>query len=421
MRLGRIIALITTLLLIGCVLIVAIYRSPLTPGLDVIAVNDIAESLAERWGQLEPEELPGLQYGLDYVVLDTDGNKRTATRKGLAESLTAAIGNRDTIVDIARDGQPLGKLLLHNPSIEQEQQDRHARLISLVTMLLLVALFCVAYALYLNRTMLRPFRKLQAFARHVAMGNLDLPLEVERGNPFGAFTESFDLMREELGKARENERAANQSKKELVASLSHDIKTPVASIKAVSEIMMVKAENPAEHKQLAVINAKADQINTLITNLFSATLAELQQLEVTQVELTSLVVTELIQEANYNGRAAVAAIPECIILADRQRLLQVIDNILSNAAKYAGTAIEVTGHISGAYLELDFRDYGSGVPDHELPLLTHKFYRGGNAARISGAGLGLSICQDLMSKMSGGIQFRNTGNGFAVLLLLQLV
>lgn len=420
MRLGRIIAFITALLLIGCALLVGAYRSPLVSGLDVVAVNDIAESLAERWAQLEPAELPGLQYGLDYVVLDTGGNKRIATREGLAESLTAAIGNRDTIVDITRDGQPLGKLLLHNPSIEQERQDRHVRITSLVTILLLVALFCVAYALYLNRTMLRPFRKLQAFARHVAMGNLDLPLEVERGNPFGAFTESFDLMREELGKARESERAANQSKKELVASLSHDIKTPVASIKAVSEIMMMKAENPTERKQLAVINAKADQINTLITNLFSATLAELQQLEVTQTELTSLVVTELIQEADYNGRAAVAPIPECIILADRQRLLQVIDNILGNAAKYAGTSIDVTGHIHGPYLELDFRDYGSGVADHELPLLTRKFYRGANAARTSGAGLGLSICQDLMSQMCGAIQVRNTGNGFAVLLLLHL-
>ena len=81
-----------------------------------------------------------------------------------------------------------------------------------------------AWAVYCSR--LTPFRKLRRFARDVAAGNLDIPLEMDSYGSFGAFTESFGLMREELKKARENERAADQSKKELVASLSHDINTP---------------------------------------------------------------------------------------------------------------------------------------------------------------------------------------------------
>ena len=62
---------------------------------------------------------------------------------------------------------------------------------------------------------------------------------MDRENVFGAFTESFDLMRHELRRARERERRASQSKKELVAKLSHDIKTPIASIRAVAEVMAV--------------------------------------------------------------------------------------------------------------------------------------------------------------------------------------
>lgn len=97
-----------------------------------------------------------------------------------------------------------------------------------------IVLLAVSYGLllilYLNY--IKPFRELQEFTTQIAKGNLELPLPIRRNNFFGAFTESFDLMREELKQARESEYQANISKKELIAELSHDIKTPVATIKA---------------------------------------------------------------------------------------------------------------------------------------------------------------------------------------------
>jgi signal transduction histidine kinase len=254
----------------------------------------------------------------------------------------------------------------------------------------------------------------------VAAGELDFPLEMDKGNQFGAFTESFDLMRDELAKARENERLANESKKELVASLSHDIKTPVASIKAVSEIMSVKSQNEEEKRQLAIINAKADQINTLITNMFNATLEELQRLSVTVTEESSAMLYDIIKNADYNGSASISHIPECIMLADPQRLQQVVDNIISNSYKYAGTSINVTAVIKDQYLEIEFRDYGQGVSSEEIPLLFHKFYRAKNSSGKNGAGLGLYISKYLMNKMDGNIGCRNTGDGFAVTVKLYI-
>ena len=98
-----------------------------------------------------------------------------------------------------------------------------------VFLCILIAAFALAGVwlyFYCERSILFPFRKLQGFARHIASGNLDVPLEMDKNNLFGAFTESFDLMRNELSNAKENERKADRSKKELVASLSHDIKRP---------------------------------------------------------------------------------------------------------------------------------------------------------------------------------------------------
>lgn len=114
----------------------------------------------------------------------------------------------------------------------------------------------------------------------MAAGNLDVPLEMDKQNIFGPFTESFDLMRSELKRSKKNEYLANQSKKELVASLSHDIKTPVASIQAITELMLVQQTDEAVRKSLTTINDKAKQITALVTDLFHASLEELQKLKV---------------------------------------------------------------------------------------------------------------------------------------------
>jgi signal transduction histidine kinase len=274
--------------------------------------------------------------------------------------------------------------------------------------------------IYYTKTIIKPFRKLQDFAQRIAAGNLDIPLEMDRNNLFGAFTESFDLMREELNRAKENERNADRSKKELVASLSHDIKTPVASIKAVTELMPVKTQDEKEQKQLETIHAKAEQINSLITNMFHATLEELQALSVNSIEFQSTALPNLIRNADYERRVLPFSIPNCIILTDSLRLQQVFDNIVSNSYKYAGTDIEVNSFFYNSFLVIEIIDYGKGVSDDELPLLMNKFYRGKDSNPKSGYGLGLYISKYLLEQMSGELHCENRLNGFCVKLQLKL-
>ena len=283
-----------------------------------------------------------------------------------------------------------------------------------------IAVAGICLFIYCEQRVLRPFRRLQRFARDVASGNLDIPLEMDKQGNFGAFTESFDLMREELKRARENERAADRSKKELVASLSHDIKTPIASIKAATELMLISAKGEKERTQLERIEAKTEQIDTLITDLFHATLEELQALSVTVAEVPSTDIHRLVQNADYKGLVKPFRVPDCIIQADLVRLGQVLDNIIGNSYKYASTDISLRAEIEGAFLIIDIEDHGAGVPDDDLPLIRTKFYRGKNADEKSGYGLGLYISEFLMSNMSGELQCENREGGFAVILALKL-
>lgn len=96
-----------------------------------------------------------------------------------------------------------------------------------------VTIFLVILFLYIYLNVIRPFNRLNEFASQVAAGNLDLPLEFERNNMFGAFTWAFDSMRLEIRKARACEKEAIENNKTVIATISHDIKTPIASIRAL--------------------------------------------------------------------------------------------------------------------------------------------------------------------------------------------
>ncbi|MNI21767.1 Alkaline phosphatase synthesis sensor protein PhoR [compost metagenome] len=385
---------------------------------DTVAINEIVKQVESHWERIDQGNYSNLNQ--QFVVMDTNEKVLFATADHLYTTLNEGIKNRDSIVDVVVNGTIVGKVIVHNNSNNVLKQWQEKLTIVMVVTFSAVALLCLAYVRYLNRIVVRPFNKLKDFAQNVAHGNLDIPLDMDRNNLFGAFSESFDMMREELAAARQSEYLANRSKKELVASLSHDIKTPVASIKAVSEWMLVLATNEKERKQLNTIYAKAEQIHLLVTDMFHATLEELDELKVTVVDEHSSVLQRLIENSNYYDKIECGDIPECMISTDVARLQQVFDNVLSNSYKYANTPVRITQQIVGPYLEVKIMDYGRGVSEDELPLLFNKFYRGDHVERQTGTGLGLYISKYLMEKMQGYITCYNRTDGFTVTLQIPL-
>lgn len=378
---------------------------------DAVAVNEVVHTVQDHWYDLEHHMNTA---SLDYVVLDREGSVRFRTAPGLSESLHDAIVHRDTILDIEVDGQIKGRIILYNDSTQCLQIQKQTIIHVLVIAILLQCCICIGYTLYLEHTVIKPFHRLKGFAERVAGGNLDVPLVMDRRNLFGAFTESFDIMRSELKRARIAEAEANASKKELVAKLSHDIKTPVASIKAASEVGAALTDNERQRDNYTQIIRKADQINTLVTNLFTATLEELQQLTVTPSDLGSDALKTLLENSDYLHRAAIPAIPDCLLYADPLRLQQVFDNIFANSYKYADTPIDVTVAKDGRRLVVAVEDCGGGVRADELPLLKEKFWRGSNAGHTEGAGLGLYISDYFMEEMHGELLVKNGVSGLRV-------
>lgn len=370
----------------------------------------------------EEEHGSGSGVVYDYTVLSGDNRVLASFGPSAALSLEEAIRHHDAVMDVPDGEGNYGKVLIAAGYEEALAAERRNMVFLVWGMFGMLAVALTGYGIYLDRKLYRPFAGLQSFARHIAMGNLDVPLPMDRDHVFGAFTESFDIMREELAAARQKEEEANRSKKELVASLSHDIKTPVTSIKLISELLLVTEKGTPAAGKVKTIYDKAEQIDRLITDMLHATLEDLGELKVRPEEKASSILEPMIQNADYDGKVSMDPVPGCLLWFDPLRLEQVIDNIINNAYKYAGTEITVIPELLKDGLRIQFKDYGEGVPEEELPKLIQKFYRGSNShvSGKSGSGLGLYLSHRLMEQMGGELQYYNWDHGFCVEIFIRL-
>lgn len=289
---------------------------------------------------------------------------------------------------------------------------------------------CILFALgvfgYVYFAVLRPFDKLKGFAEKIAQGNFDIPLEYERSNYFGEFTWAFDSMRREITKARSCEREAVENNKTVIATLSHDIKTPIASIRAYAEGLEANLDGTPEkrRKYLAVIMKKCDEVSRLTNDLFLHSLSDMDKLKIIPetFELCGFIensVTEIAAEHNdVNFKK-----PDftAVVNADKNRLMQITENLINNGRKYAKTDIDVFITMSDGVVMIHFRDFGKGIPDEDMPFIFDKFYRGKNCGSEQGSGLGLYIVKYITEQMGGNILLQNHSDGLEATVILPVV
>ncbi|MDR1513426.1 MAG: HAMP domain-containing histidine kinase [Propionibacteriaceae bacterium] len=390
---------------------------------DLPVLNDVASRLARDVALVgEPgHDLPRPVGAPPYAVLDADGRLLAATGPEAARTLAEAISRRDAVLDL-RDGDRLVGQVLFATGADAALADQARRLRWAFTALAVaLAAAALVWLARLDRALLRPFREMTDFARRVAAGDLDAPLRMDRANAFGAFTEAFDLMRQELAGSRDRERRADRAKKELLASLGHDMLTPVASIKAVAELMAARNRDPKAAAHLATIGAKADQIDALAKDLLEGALQDLEVLPVQARAVSSRELAALLAEADHLGWADGVGLPDCLVLADPLRFAQAVGNVVANSYKYGAAPITVAARIADDRLEVVIADAGPGAPGDELVLVTRKFYRGSAAAGQPGAGLGLYLARHFLERMGGQLVCDNAvGGGFRVTLRLAL-
>ncbi len=284
----------------------------------------------------------------------------------------------------------------------------------------LAVLCLIILAAYLYFSIVRPFMRLQGFAENVAAGNLDLPLEYERSNPFGKFAWAFDHMRSELKRARASELAAIEGNKTAMASLAHDLRTPVASIRAYAEALdMGLDRTEEEHREyLQVIERKCDEVSQLTDDMLTHSLANLDRID---VACAPFPVKPLLRQTVENFGvidARLVKVDDAIVIGDEMRLRQAIENLLVNATKYApDSKVEIAGDaLENGFYSISVRDFGPGMVAEDIPFVFNRFYRGVNAKDVSGAGLGLFVVKYVIERMNGQVMAQNAHPGLIATL-----
>ena len=212
----------------------------------------------------------------------------------------------------------------------------------------------------------------------------------------------------------------------LLNSVSHDLRTPLASIKASASSLLDRdvAWSPAERDEfLATINTEVDRLTRLVHNLLDMSRIEAGALDPRLVETTvAEVVGPVVRRSRAASRQRVDVdVPDTLppVLVDPVRLDQVLTNLLDNARGYAaGGPVQVVARQAGGIVELRVVDHGPGIPGPERERIFDQFYRlKGGGKRPEGTGMGLAICRGIVQAHGGNLRVETTPGGGATFVL----
>ena len=231
---------------------------------------------------------------------------------------------------------------------------------------------------------------------------------------------------------RENERLVelDRMKEEFVASVSHELRTPLTSIRGYLELVLEADPTPEQAEYLSVIDRNADRLLDLINDLLDVAQAENGRLvlNLEPVDLASIVTDAVAgQRPSAVARKIELGLDvveqEARVSADRKRIGQVVDNLLSNALKFTpdGGSVDVRLVRQNGHARLDVSDTGIGIPEAEQARLFERFFRteAASGQSFQGTGLGLAISKAIVEAHGGQIAVTSAeglGTTFSVLL-----
>ena len=275
-----------------------------------------------------------------------------------------------------------------------------------------MAILFIAVMLYIKFAILAPFERLSSVPYELSKGNLTAPIKETKNRFFGNFLWGIDILRENIEQQKRRELEMQKEKKTLLLSLSHDIKTPLSAIKLYSAALSRNLYSDAkkQHKIAENINEKANEIEGYISQIITASREDFFSLEVNMGEFY---LSELVEKIAGYYREKLALIKtdfiigkykNCLLSGDLSRSVEVMQNIIENALKYGdGRRVELIFPKDDECVQIAIMNGGCTLGKDDLPHIFESFWRGANAGNISGSGLGLYICRQLMRKMNGEI------------------
>lgn len=311
--------------------------------------------------------------------------------------------------------------------IEYKVSENYHGLLYINGIIIIMMILTGVVLLYIERKILKPFHDMSNLSYELAKGNLSVPIKEEKSKFFGRFLWGMDMLREQLEENKEKELALQKDKKTLILSLSHDIKTPLSSIELYAKALTENLYDTRDKKDEALqgITRNVKEIKKYVDEIVTASREDFLNLEVNEGEFYLSEVMKATQ-VYYNDKLSVLhtqftmeEYSDCLLKGDKNRLIEVIQNIMENAIKYGdGGSIRIFCDEEEDCKLISIENSGCSLKEEELPNLFDSFYRGSNSHGIKGNGLGLYICRNLMRKMDGEVFARVIGDTFRVTVVI---
>jgi signal transduction histidine kinase len=290
---------------------------------------------------------------------------------------------------------------------------------SLFLAIILILVITNGFLTYLvSRSILKPIEALKNAARQIKEGNLNFEVKTDSKDEIGQLSRTFEEMRCKLQESIELQMQYEENRKELISNISHDLKTPITAIKGYTEgIIDGIPDSPQKlEKYIHTIHSKAVDVDKLIDELFLFSKLDLKRepFNFEKVDITSYLqhsTEELWLDLNKKGiqlKYETTHDQHLTVIADREKLKRVINNIIDNSVKYMDKSpgeISINLQDGTDRITIAIRDNGQGISQAALSLIFDRFYRADPSrnSAIQGSGLGLSIAQRIIEGHGGRI------------------
>lgn len=273
--------------------------------------------------------------------------------------------------------------------------------------------------------MIGPVNELKQVVQRMSDGNVKTPIYYSKEDEFSPVFEQIDQMRIRLYDSITQQVTQEKERQEMIASITHDLKTPITSIRGYAEGLLDGiAEKPEKRrKYLQIIIEKASDLNKM-----AETIKDFSRLEVNQLPIDAKsyaaksLLYDIIQEtACYKEHIETSTDfsqinSQTFIRIDPSQTRRVIGNIIENSIRYRKgniAKVDITGYENEKRVILCFADFGQGIKEKDIEKIFERFYRSDEARRNSGegSGLGLSICKQIQQAQKGDIWARENPEG----------
>jgi len=303
-----------------------------------------------------------------------------------------------------------------------------------------IAVFAISYFIVsmvmsfaLSKSILKPLGRLKTAAGEISRGNLEHEIVEEGDDEIKDLCNSFEQMRLKLKESVYTQMKYDEDRKMLVSNISHDLKTPITSIKGYVEGIMDGVANTPDklQKYLKTIYSKAAQVDGMIDDLLLYSKLDLNQIPF-NFEKTDIVkyfedsITENeseLEKSNIKISLRNNLQNHRYVMIDRERMRRVVINILDNARKYMDKPegkIDIILRETDSSIIIEIRDNGPGIPKAAISQIFDRFYRADDArSKTRGSGLGLAIAKQIVEGHKGKIWAKSHENdGTSILISL---